>query len=108
MPRSPELMSRGDTGLLIVDVQEKLLPAIAGHERLTWNLRRLIDGAGILVVSTDLPEVLGICDRVLVMFRGRIEAQLDPRSATEQDLLLAMQGGLAGEREGLISESPAA
>jgi ABC-type sugar transport system ATPase subunit len=62
------------------------------------------DGAGILVVSTDLPEVLGICDRVLVMFRGRIEAQLDPRSASEQDLLLAMQGGQAGEREGLISE----
>jgi ABC-type sugar transport system ATPase subunit len=62
------------------------------------------DGAGILVVSTDLPEVLGICDRVLVMFRGRLTAQLDPRTASEQDLLLAMQGGQAGEREGLISE----
>jgi ABC-type sugar transport system ATPase subunit len=62
------------------------------------------DGAGILVVSTDLPEVLGICDRVLVMFRGRVTAQLDPRTASEQDLLLAMQGGQAGEREGLISE----
>ncbi|CAN5523373.1 sugar ABC transporter ATP-binding protein [soil metagenome] len=66
------------------------------------------DGTGILVASTDLPDVLGICDRILVMFRGRIEAQLDPRTASEQDLLLAMQGGLAGEHEGLISESPAA
>jgi ribose transport system ATP-binding protein len=65
------------------------------------------DGAGILVVSTDLPEVLGICDRVLVMFRGRIVADLDPRGTTEQDLLLAMQGGQAGERQGLITE-PAA
>jgi ABC-type sugar transport system ATPase subunit len=64
------------------------------------------DGAGILVVSTDLPEVLGITDRILVMFRGRIEATLDPRRATEQDLLLAMQGGSAGEREGLIAEVP--
>ena len=62
------------------------------------------DGTGILVVSTDLPEVLGICDRVLVMFRGRVTAQLDPRTATEQDLLLAMQGGRAGDREGLITE----
>ena len=62
------------------------------------------DGTGILLVSTDLPEVLGICDRVLVMFRGRIEATLDPSRATEQDLLLAMQGGSAGEREGLIAE----
>jgi ABC-type sugar transport system ATPase subunit len=62
------------------------------------------DGTGILIVSTDLPEVLGICDRVLVMFQGRVAAQLDPRAASEQDLLLAMQGGMAGEREGLISE----
>jgi ABC-type sugar transport system ATPase subunit len=62
------------------------------------------DGSGILVVSTDLPEVLGISDRVLVMFRGRVEAQLDPRTTSEQDLLLAMQGGLTGEREGLLSE----
>jgi ABC-type sugar transport system ATPase subunit len=61
------------------------------------------DGTGILVVSTDLPEVLGICDRILVMFRGRVEAILDPRQATEQDLLLAMQGGVTGEREGLIA-----
>jgi ABC-type sugar transport system ATPase subunit len=63
------------------------------------------DGTGILIVSTDLPEVLGICDRVLVMFQGRLAAQLDPRTASEQDLLLAMQGGMAGEREGLIGEA---
>jgi ABC-type sugar transport system ATPase subunit len=62
------------------------------------------DGTGILIVSTDLPEVLGICDRVLVMFQGRLAAELDPRTANEQDLLLAMQGGMAGEHEGLISE----
>jgi len=65
------------------------------------------DGAGVLVVSTDLPEVLGISDRVLVMFRGRIETVLDPRTATEADLLLAMQGGSRGEREGLIQAAPA-
>jgi ABC-type sugar transport system ATPase subunit len=65
------------------------------------------DGTGILVVSTDLPEVLGISDRVIVLHRGRIEAELDPRVATEQDLLLAMQGGVAGEREGLIEAAVA-
>lgn len=60
------------------------------------------DGAGILVVSTDLPEILGISDRVIVLHQGRVEAELDPRTATEQDLLLAMQGGSVGEREGLL------
>jgi ABC-type sugar transport system ATPase subunit len=68
--------------------------------------RRLEDlaqsGAAVLVVSTDLPEVLGLSDRVLVVYRGSITAELDPRGASEQDLLLAMQGGVAGERTGLL------
>ena len=63
LPRSPELMSRGDAALLVVDVQEKLVPAIANHARVVWNVRRLIDGAKILglpVISTEqYPRGLG-------------------------------------------------
>jgi nicotinamidase-related amidase len=63
LPRSPELMSRGDTGLLIVDVQEKLIGLVQGHPRLVWNLRRLIDGATILglplAATEQYPEKLG-------------------------------------------------
>ena len=61
--RSPELMSVGETALLIVDVQERLLPAIAGYARVVFNARRLIDGAGMLgipVVATEqYPKGLG-------------------------------------------------
>jgi nicotinamidase-related amidase len=61
--RSPELMSIGDSALLVVDVQEKLVPAIADHERVVFNTRRLIDGAkilGIPVVATEqYPKGLG-------------------------------------------------
>jgi len=68
--------------------------------------RRLEDlaqsGAGVLIVSTDLSEVLGLSDRVLVVYRGRISAELDPRTSSEQELLLAMQGGIEGERHGLL------
>ena len=56
MPRSPELMSTGDTALLVVDVQEKLIGWMTGHRRITWNIRRLIDGAQVLnvpVVATE-------------------------------------------------------
>ena len=63
LPRSPELMSRGDTALLVVDVQERLVPAIANHARVVWNVRRLIDGAKILglpVIGTEqYPKGLG-------------------------------------------------
>lgn len=56
LPRSPELMSAGDTGLLVVDVQDKLVSLIAGHERMVWNIRRLLDGAKILGVATAATE----------------------------------------------------
>ncbi len=63
LPRSPALMSRGDTGLLVVDVQEKLVGLISGHARIIWNIRRLIDAATLLklpiLVTEQYPERLG-------------------------------------------------
>jgi nicotinamidase-related amidase len=56
LPRSPELMSADDTGLLVIDVQEKLIGLISGHERLVWNIRRLLDGAKILGVNAAATE----------------------------------------------------
>src|SRR5690606_41078286 len=40
-------------------------------------------GVAVLVVSSDLPEALGISDRVLVVRGGRIVAELDRSEATE-------------------------
>jgi ABC-type sugar transport system ATPase subunit len=50
-------------------------------------------GAGILVVSSDLPEVLSISDRILVVYRGTITAEFPGGQADEPELLIAMQGG---------------
>jgi len=61
--RSPELMSRHDTALVVIDVQERLMPVIDQGPRIIWNIRRLIDGAKILglpVVATEqYPKGLG-------------------------------------------------
>jgi nicotinamidase-related amidase len=54
--RSPQLMSAGDTGLLVVDVQEKLIGLLPDHRRIVWNIRRLIDGARALGVATAATE----------------------------------------------------
>ena len=56
LPRSPELMSRDDTALLVVDVQDKLIGSIGGHQRIIWNIRRLIDGAKVLGVAVTATE----------------------------------------------------
>ena len=63
LPRSPELMSASDTGLLVVDVQQKLINLIDRHEQLVWNIRRLVEGAkllGLPVMATEqYPQGLG-------------------------------------------------
>ena len=54
--RSHELLSRSESRLLIVDVQEKLVPMIAHYEQMLGNCRRLIQGAKILDVPVFATE----------------------------------------------------
>jgi ABC-type sugar transport system ATPase subunit len=44
-------------------------------------------GAAVLVISSDLPEVLAVADRVLVMAAGRITGELSQTEATEERIL---------------------
>jgi ribose transport system ATP-binding protein len=44
-------------------------------------------GAAVVMVSSDLPELLGMSDRILVMRRGRLVAELDPRQTTQEEVL---------------------
>jgi rhamnose transport system ATP-binding protein len=44
-------------------------------------------GAGCLVASSDLPEVLALADRILVMREGRIQGQIDGATATEESVM---------------------
>jgi len=73
-------MSRADSALLVVDVQDKLIGLIPGHERIVWNIRRLIDGAKILGVATaateQYPKGLGPTTAVLRERLGPIPDKL--------------------------------
>jgi L-arabinose transport system ATP-binding protein len=44
-------------------------------------------GVAVLVISSELPEVIGLADRVLVMQGGRITGELDHQEATEEAIL---------------------
>lgn len=49
-------------------------------------------GVGVVVISSELPEVLGICDRIVVMREGRVVGQLDARAATEEAVMSLATG----------------
>ncbi len=50
-------------------------------------------GMAVLMISSELPEVLGMADRVLVMHEGRLTAELSKEDATEESVLQAATGG---------------
>lgn len=52
----------------------------------------IANGGAVLVVSSDLPEILGIADRILVMAEGRIVGELSGKEATQEEIMhLAVQ-----------------
>ena len=54
-------------------------------------LQRLADqGMAVIIISDDLPEVLGNCSKMLVMKKGRIVAQLEPAETDETTVLSHM------------------
>ncbi len=88
-------LSGGNQQKLIVGRELSSRPAVliaahptrgvdVGAQSTIWDeLRAARDaGAAILLISADLDEILTLSDRILVMYDGRITAELDPRSAT--------------------------
>ncbi|MGD9887336.1 MAG: ABC transporter ATP-binding protein [Bacilli bacterium] len=57
-------------------------------------------GKAVLMMSLELDEVMSLCDRICVMFEGKIVAELDPRKTTDQELGLYMTSGKSGETHG--------
>jgi L-arabinose transport system ATP-binding protein len=52
-------------------------------------------GVAVLVISSELPEVLGLADRIVVMQQGHVTGELDRGEASEEAILaLAMAGDL--------------
>ncbi|MGV8873021.1 MAG: sugar ABC transporter ATP-binding protein [Rhodococcus sp. (in: high G+C Gram-positive bacteria)] len=53
------------------------------------------EGVAVVMISSELPEVLGMADRVLVMREGRIVAEIDRAHATEETVMFAAMGSEA-------------
>ena len=78
--------------VLIVDEPTRGIDVGAKMEIYTLLDRLAAGGAGILMISSDLPEVMGMSDRILVMHQGRVQAILDARAATQEAVLRAALG----------------
>lgn len=61
---------------------------VAARSEIYREINELAEaGAAIVMVSSDLPEILGMADRILVMRRGNLVAELDARQTTQEEVL---------------------
>ncbi len=56
------------------------------------------EGMAILMISSELPEILGMSDRILVMYEGRVTGEFTRAEATQEKIMMAATGHVQGVR----------
>ncbi|MFB5198308.1 sugar ABC transporter ATP-binding protein [Neobacillus sp. KR4-4] len=54
------------------------------------------NGGGVLLVSSELPELMGLCDRIYVMHKGQFVKEFSREEATEENIMMYASGGHTG------------
>lgn len=73
--------------VLILDEPTRGVDVGARAEIYSIINRLAADGVGIIMISSELPELLGTCDRIMVMCEGRRTGTLDVRDATQEKIM---------------------
>ena len=86
----------GDIALLIASHPTRGVDV--GAQAAIWDSLRAArrDGLAVLLVSADLDELIGLSDRISVVLRGRVVAEVDPSDVTPEQLGSAMTGADPG------------
>lgn len=72
---------------------------IGAKEEIYKLIRKLTDdGLSVIVISSELPEVIGLSDRILAMYKGRVAAEIDGSEATQENIMYYCTGGTKDAR----------
>lgn len=91
-----------------IDREHKLLVAVQPTRGLDVGaieyihkqiIKRRDEGAGVLLISLELDEVMNLSDRILVMYEGEIVGEFDPKLVTVEELGLYMSGAKRQSRQ---------
>ena len=76
-----------DPEILLLDEPTRGIDVGAKYEiyQLIINLAK--QGKTVLMVSSEMPELLGVCDRILVMSGGRLAGEVDARNTTQEEIM---------------------
>jgi simple sugar transport system ATP-binding protein len=85
---------RGDARIMIFDEPTKGVDIKAKQDLFELINALALKGKGVIYASGEFSELLGLCDRICVMWDGRIVAEMNARATDEETLLTYSTGGV--------------
>ena len=73
--------------IMLLDEPTRGIDVGAKYEIYQLMLDFARQGKAIIMVSSEMPELLGVCDRILVMSGGRLAGEVDPRQTTQEEIM---------------------
>ena len=76
--------------ILILDEPTRGIDVGAKYEIYTIINRLASEGKGIIMISSELPEILGVCDRIYVMSDGRVVDEMPTSEASQEKIMMSI------------------
>lgn len=76
-----------DPEVLLLDEPTRGIDVGAKYEIYQLILNLANQGKTVLMVSSEMPELLGVCDRIIVMSGGRVAGEVDARNTTQEEIM---------------------
>ncbi len=76
-----------DPEVLLLDEPTRGIDVGAKYEIYQLILDLANNGKTVLMVSSEMPELLGVCDRILVMSGGKLAGEVDARTTTQEEIM---------------------
>lgn len=73
--------------VLLLDEPTRGIDVGAKYEIYQLIINLANEGKGIIMVSSEMPELLGVCDRIVVMSGGRIAGEVDAKNTTQEEIM---------------------
>ena len=76
-----------DPDILILDEPTRGIDVGAKYEIYCIINRMVAEGKSVIMISSEMPEILGMCDRIYVMNEGKMIAEMDGKEATQEKIM---------------------
>ena len=76
-----------DPEVLLLDEPTRGIDVGAKYEIYQLIIELASKGKSVIMVSSEMPELLGVCDRIIVMSGGRLAGEVDAKTATQEEIM---------------------